>query len=291
MTTVFELIRLMRPHQWLKNAFVFAGLLFGHVEQLAYTLPPVLLAFAAFSLMASAIYIGNDLCDREQDRNHPVKRHRPLAAGTISAGAALIAGTALAAGALAAAWLASPEVLVLVGIYAAINAAYSLGLKHVVILDVFIVAAGFMLRLLAGTVGVGIPPSQWLLVCGLMVALFLGFCKRRFEIAVVGDNGAGAHRRVLESYTPAMLDALIVITAASTVVTYSLYTLSPETAHIHGTDTMIYTVPFVLYGVFRYLLRVRQGSGGGDPARDLISDPHTLAAAVAWLGVTVWLIK
>jgi len=279
---VISWIRLLRPHQWLKSGFVFVGLLFGHAWNDTQTVVQVLLAAAAFSLAASAVYVGNDLVDRERDRLHPKKRHRPLASGTISVGAALGVGLLclLLSGALA--WQASPKVLAIVAAYLLLNVGYTLGLKHVVLLDVFIIAAGFMLRILAGTLGVGIAPSHWLLLCGLMVTLFLGFAKRRAELMAL-DDAASGHRRVLDDYDPALLDKLIGICAAATIVSYSLYTVSAETQTLHGTDWLAATVPFVVYGMFRYLYRLHRESGGGDPAVDLLTDRHLLAATGGWL--------
>jgi 4-hydroxybenzoate polyprenyltransferase len=220
-----------------------------------------------------------------------VKQHRPLAAGTIRPGEALtLSGVLLAAG-LACAWWASPTVLLMVFIYLAVNVGYSLGLKHVVIVDVFLIGTGFMLRLLAGTSGVDIPPSQWLLLCGLMVALFLGFAKRRAELGTAVAAPAAGHRKVLEHYTPRMLDSFIAITATSMVLTYSLYTMSPDTIHIHGTANLIYTVPFVLFGVFRYLFLLYRQERGGDPSRDLVRDPFIMVCVIAWLATTLWLIR
>jgi 4-hydroxybenzoate polyprenyltransferase len=276
------LIQLLRPHQWLKNGFVFVGLLFGH----AWTDPvkpgQALAAFAAFCLLASAVYVMNDLIDREQDRRHPKKKDRPLAAGTVSAGAAmtLAAICLIVGGGIAWLWAGSAPWIFLA--YVALNVGYSFGLKHVVILDVFIIASGFMLRILAGTLGIGIAPSQWLLLCGLMLTLFLGFAKRRAELNALLAESAG-HRRVLEHYTAPMLDQFIGIAAAGTVISYALYTVSAETVALHGTRGLIATVPFVLYGMLRYLWRLHARGGGGDPAQELLRDPHLLAATAGWL--------
>ncbi len=291
MPKISEYIRLMRPYQWVKNGFVFAGLLFGHALSDTNVVAEVLLAFAAFCLVSSTIYVFNDFFDREQDRLHPVKRLRPLAAGTVNPGSALGFAGALSILGLTCAWLASPSILVMVLIYVAVNVSYSLGLKHVVIVDVFLVATGFMLRLLAGTTGVGIPPSQWLLLCGLMVALFLGFAKRRAELGAAVASPASGHRRVLEHYTPRMLDAFIVVTATCMVLTYSLYTMSADTIRIQGTANLVYTVPFVLYGVFRYMFLLYRQERGGDPSRDLVRDPFIVVCVVAWLATTLWLIR
>lgn len=279
---LYALTRLLRPHQWLKNGFVFVGLLFGHAWNDPVRLEQALAAFGAFCLLASAVYAMNDLVDREQDRRHPTKKDRPLAAGVVSPAAAMIlaATCLLVGGGIAWLWAGSaPWIFVA---YVALNILYSLGLKHVVILDVFIIASGFMLRILAGTLGIGIAPSQWLLLCGLMLTLFLGFAKRRAEVNALPENRA-SHRRVLQQYTAPMLDQFIAITAAGTVISYALYTVSAETVALHGTRGLIATVPFVLYGVLRYLWRLHRHGGGGDASQDWLNDPHLLAATVAWL--------
>jgi 4-hydroxybenzoate polyprenyltransferase len=173
--------------------------------------------------------------------------------------------------------------------YVMLNVAYSMGLKHVVILDVFIIAAGFMLRILAGTLGLGIAPSHWLLLCGLMLTLFLGFAKRLAELNALQDDG-GSHRRVLEHYTEPMLDQFIAITAAGTVISYALYTVSAETVALHGTRALMLTVPFVLYGMLRYLWRLHRRDGGEDAARELLTDAHLLIAVSGWLALVLVLL-
>ncbi|MDP2811832.1 MAG: decaprenyl-phosphate phosphoribosyltransferase [Rhodocyclaceae bacterium] len=290
------LVALLRPHQWIKNGFVFVGLLFGHGwvgedgERMAVL---AVIAFAAFCLLSSAVYVMNDIVDREQDRLHPEKKHRPLASGAIGIEAAMALGAACLVGGLtlsvAMDAMSGGSLTAILGVYLLLNLAYSHGLKHVVVLDVFIIAAGFMLRLLAGTVGIGIEPSRWLLLCGLMLTLFLGFAKRRAELnALIAESGG--HRRVLDHYTPAMLDQFITIAAAATVIGYSLYTVSPETEALHGTPWLIATVPFVLYGLLRYLFLLHRRGGGGDPARELLTDRHLLAAFLGWLALVALLL-
>lgn len=289
MNNLFELLRLMRPYQWVKNAFVFTGLLFGHAWDEPDLVTQVVITFVAFCMVSSAVYVGNDIVDVEQDRRHPKKCKRPLASGQVSIAAAAGLAALLAVSGLFLAYAASPAVLAMLCGYVAMNIAYSLRLKHVVILDVFIIAAGFMLRILAGTLGVGIPPSQWLLLCGLMVTLFLGFTKRRAEIIALSD-GKSTHRKVLDHYSPVLLDKMVGITAAGLIMSYSLYTMNPDTIRIHGTANLIYTVPFVMYGVFRYIYLLHHHSRGGDPSHDLIRDPHLLSAVAGWLAATIWLI-
>ena len=287
--TVFALLRLMRPHQWVKNTFVLTGLLFGHAWHDPVLVSKAIIAFVSFCLISSTIYIINDIVDIEQDRHHPSKRKRPLPSGKLKISTAAIFAVVLGATALVIASFASSTAVIILLIYAVMNVAYSLKLKHVVILDVFIIATGFMLRILAGTLGLGIPPSQWLLLCGLMVTLFLGFSKRRAEIIALSDDKS-AHRKVLELYSPVLLDKLIVITAAGLIMSYSLYTMNPETIRIHGTPNLIYTVPFVIYGVFRYIYLLHHQSSGGDPSKDLVRDPHMLIVLSAWLITTILLI-
>lgn len=288
--TAGQLVRLARPGQWVKNTFVFVGFVFGHAWGNADLAWAAFGAFLAFCLVSSAVYAINDIADRERDREHPVKRHRPVAAGRVSVGlAGGFASGLLAAGVGLAQW-AGPGVVLCVLAYVALNVAYSLGAKHVAVLDIFFVAAGFMLRLLAGTVGIGIPPSDWLLLCGLMATLFLALVKRRAEAATLRGDGA-AHRAVLSRYSPEMLDKLISITAACIIISYSLYTMSPETIDIHGTRKLIYTVPFVAYALFRYIFVLHDRDLGGDPSRDLFRDPHILAAGVGWLLLTVWIVR
>ncbi|MDD5249975.1 MAG: decaprenyl-phosphate phosphoribosyltransferase [Rhodocyclaceae bacterium] len=283
------LLRLLRPHQWLKNGFVFVGVLFGHAWRDPALLGAALLAGAAFCLLSSAVYVANDYVDRNQDRRHPEKKRRPLASGAVSVPAALALGFVCLAGGLALAFLTSRAPWIFVA-YLLLQVVYNLGAKHIVVLDVFIIAAGFMLRILAGTVGVGIPPTNWLLLCSLMLTLFLGFAKRRAELDALVDDSA-VHRRVLEHYSRTMLDQFIVIAATGTVVSYALYTVSPETVALHGTPWLIATVPFVLYGLLRYLYLLHRQGGGGDPAREVLTDPHLLAALAGWTALVVALLS
>ncbi|HXD34513.1 MAG TPA: decaprenyl-phosphate phosphoribosyltransferase [Pyrinomonadaceae bacterium] len=289
MNRISDLWRLMRPRQWVKNSFVLTGILFANAWRDPELVKRVLLATAAFSLVASGVYIVNDLIDRPHDLNHPRKKQRPLAAQTVSVTAAVVLLIILWIAAFSLGFLVSRTVMTILLIYVVVNVAYSLHLKHVVILDVFIIASGFMLRILAGTVGVGIAPSQWLLLCGLMMALFLGFAKRRAELYAMTDDGP-THRRVLGHYQPVLLDNMIVVTATCVILTYSLYTMSPTTIQVHHTESLIYTVPFVIYGIFRYIYSLHRQNAGSDPALQIFRDPHLLLAIIGWLIVTLWLI-
>ena len=267
------------------------GPLFGHQWSL-FTLYQAALAFASFCCIASAVYILNDILDIDADRGHPVKRNRPLASGELSLSFARMLLAVLAAVALGLSLLVSDWVLCFVVAYFVLNLLYSWQLKHVVILDVFIISAGFMLRILTGTVGLGIEPSQWLLLCGLMVTLFLGFAKRRAELLMLETAGANASvtRRVLDDYSPAMLEQFIAVTAACTILSYGLYTVSPQTLALHGNANLIYTLPFVVYGIFRYLFLLHHQSQGSDTAKDLLTDSHLLVTVVGWVATTLWVL-
>ena len=285
-------LRLMRPHQWIKNGFVLLGLVFGHGWTEPALVADVLALFAAFCLASSAVYVMNDIADRDADRLHPTKRFRPLAGGDVGVGAARMLCIVLALGGLALATTVSLPALLIVGAYVVLNVAYSAGLKHVPILDVFIISGGFMLRILAGTTGIGIPPSKWLLLCGLMLTLFLGFGKRRSElVALTGDaNGIPGQRAALDGYSKPLLDLLITVSVAGAAIGYALYTVDEKTIALHGTDRLILTLPFVLYGLFRYLQLMYSRGGGGDPAWELLHDPHLIVATAGWLGATAWFL-
>lgn len=283
-----HLIRLLRPTQYIKNGFVWLGVVFAQRWD-GQTLLDVSIAFIAFCAAASAVYIFNDILDVEADRRHPIKRHRPIASGAVAVPQAWFISAALAVAALALSGWVSEWVVGFVGVYLALNVAYSWRLKHVVILDVFIIAGGFMLRILTGTVGVGIEPSQWLLLTGIMLTLFLGFAKRRAELLLLESAGKpdqAATRRVLDDYSPVILDLFLGITAACTVLSYGLYTVSPETLAMHGTNGLFYTLPFVVYGIFRYLFLLHQRVGGNDTASDLLTDRHLLLTVAGWLALT-----
>lgn len=270
------LLRLMRPHQWVKNAFVFAGLLFSQTWHNGPLVQRVVYAFLAFCALSSLIYILNDWHDRSADAQHPSKRKRPLASGAVTPRTALALAAALLVAGLLLAW-GNRVLLLLLGLYVVLNLAYSWRLKHVPVVDVSIIASGFMLRLLAGTLAVGIPPSRWLLLTGLFIALFLGFSKRKAETF----HEPAQQRAVLEHYPPALLDTYIAATMTATVITYGLYATSIEALQQHG-DRLIYTVPVVIFGMLRYAYQVHRGRGE-DVSRDLVRDPWILGAMVVWL--------
>lgn len=286
----FAILRLLRPLDWSKNSFVFAGLLFGHRWNDLAMLLLVLQAFAGFCLVASGIYIVNDLLDRERDAHHPKKRHRPLASGAVTPPVAISVAIGLFVGGHTLTYLVSPAAFGFLLTYTVLNFAYTFKLKHVVLLDVFSIAAGFVLRILVGTVGVNIHPSQWILLCGLTLALFLGFCKRRVELEAVGGEPA-AHREVLDAYRRRVLDQMIGICASCAVIAYCLYTIDAETQRAHSTRWLMATAPFVIYGILRYLHLLHAGTAGGRAAVDLIRDKHLLVTVVGYLTVTIALLS
>jgi len=290
MSYLLQLFKLARPYQWTKNIFVFTGLLFGHGWERPALILQSVLAFFAFCLVSSGVYVLNDIVDRDADREHPEKCERPLASGTVSLRAALFLLVFLWSGGFSLGVFVSRPLGIILGIYVLMNIAYSMRLKQEPVLDVFLLASGFVLRILGGTLGLDIPPSQWLLLTGTAVSLFLGFVKRRAELLRLGDD-PGKHRKVLQFYSDKMLDGAIVISATVAIVSYGLYSMSEHARLVHGTDQLIYTVPLVMYGIFRYLHLLYSARGGGDPSRDLLRDPHVLITGVIWAGVTIYLIS
>jgi 4-hydroxybenzoate polyprenyltransferase len=282
------LLRLIRPKQWVKNAFVCTGVIFG-AQRDESVLQLLTLAVVAFSLMSSSVYVLNDYFDRESDRKHPSKRNRPLASGAVTVAQGITAAAICMILSLAAAWLAGPRIFSIVLVYLAINIAYTLNLKSQPVVDVFCIASGFMLRILAGTWGLHIPPSGWLILTGMFLTLFLGFAKRRAE----WSDSEGAHKRraVLEVYSQQLLDTYLSITATGTVLSYGLYTLDPKTIALHHTDKLIYTLPFVLFALFRYLFNLHSRNKGENPSIDVFSDGQIAACGLAYAGCAVWLLN
>lgn len=289
---MLQVFLLLRPHQYIKNGFVLLGVVFSHQWDCA-TLVASGLVFFAFCAMASAVYVLNDILDVKSDRQHPKKHDRPIASGAISTRTAWTLFTGLVVLSLTLGSSVGQWVPAFLSAYLVLNVAYSLRLKHVVILDVFVISAGFMLRILAGTLGLEITPSHWLLLCGLMVSLFLGFAKRRAELLMLessDDHGKAATRRVLEDYSPVVLEQFIAVSAACTILSYGLYTVNESTIAIHGSSNLIYTVPFVVYGIFRYLYLLHHRNRGNDTARDLLTDRHLLLTVSAWIATIVMVL-
>ncbi len=279
----------MRPTQWVKNAFVLAPLFFAHGLNDPQQLWRAVAATAAFSFAASAVYLFNDLRDREEDRRHPIKKNRPLAAGTLSPAVAVVAALVLAASAAALASVLGGKFALILGLYLVQNALYSMGLKRVVILDVMIVALGFVLRVVAGGVVIDVTVSSWLLLCTIFIALFLGFSKRRHEVNLL-EGEAAQLRSVLSQYSASFLDQMINVVTASTVVAYALYAVAPETVAKYGSERLVWTVPLVLFGIFRYLYLTYQKVGKRNPTEAILTDPPFLINMVLWGLAALWVV-
>lgn len=277
----WEWIALMRLRQWTKNFAVLAALVFSQRLFDPASLTTSLLAFAAFCLASSATYVVNDILDREADRKHPVKAKRPVASGAISVSAAAWIGAAALAGALGLGVWGGPRLLISLGAYLAVQVGYNLVFKHVAALDVFALAAGFVIRVSAGAWVLGVEASPWIVVCTMNLALFLALAKRRHELTSL-EEGAGEHRKALMCYSPHLLDQMIAIAASATVVTYALYTLADQTVEKFGSTRLVWTLPFVVFGVFRYLYLVHRKNLGGSPEWVLLTDAPILATVALW---------
>ena len=287
MKTLRTLVRLLRVKQWTKNAVVFAAFVFalGDRQQdlAAWELWKVCLAALAFSLVSSAVYVFNDLKDAPQDRLHPIKCRRPIASGAVGPGLAWISAVVLLAGGMAGAWRLGTELAAVLGAYLGLQIVYTLGLKRLALVDVIVIALGFVLRALAGAVVIHVKISPWLLVCAMMLALFLGLCKRRHEKVNLAGMGT---RAALDGYDERLLDLLIAMTGAAALVCYSIYTLWPETVAKFGTPWLGATIPFVVFGLFRYMDLVYRRDQGDRPEHILLTD-IPLMIDVAFYGLAV----
>jgi len=272
----------MRPKQWVKNFLVFAALAFsGNLLSFELALKSVL-CFAAFCLVASSVYVVNDIFDRERDQLHPEKKNRPVAAGKVSAVEAWVLGVLLFVLGLGLAYTLGRLVLLILLVYVASNFLYSSYFKHVAILDVFFVALGFVLRVIAGGEAIQVEISTWIILCTILGSLFLAFAKRRHELEIHGKNAA-EHRKALAEYSQYFLDQMIAVTTASTVMAYSLWTMWPSVVEKFQTRHLPYTIPFVCYGIFRYLYLVHQKGEGGDPTRLFLKDKPLMLNILLWL--------
>ncbi len=280
LSVLVALVVSLRPRQWVKNLFVFAGLVFA---QKLFT-PAAWVSLGAFGIfcgLSGAIYLLNDVADRHRDRLHPRKRTRPVASGRLGVTtAALAAGLLIGGGLAAGAWISPPFAMAAVA-YVALLIAYSKWLKHFVIIDVIVVACGFVLRAVAGALAIDVEISGWLLICTILIALFLALGKRRHEYLAL-DTKAASHRPILAEYSPALLDQMIAVVTASTVTAYALYTMAAETVAKFNTHLLPATLPFVLYGIFRYLYLLYRRQLGGNPSELLLSDRPLLLNALAW---------
>jgi 4-hydroxybenzoate polyprenyltransferase len=278
----YSLLALMRPQQWLKNVFVLAPLLFSHSFVHLQLCLKTALAFVSFCLVSSAIYTLNDLCDIHEDRQHPTKKLRPIASGAVSSRAALVLAIVLTGSGLALAWYVDSRVAVTVLLYAVTHIAYSLALKRVAILDVMTIAAGFVLRILAGSFAISVAPSHWLVICTMMISLFLGFTKRRAELITIGSQTRNS-RAVLKDYSTAFMDQAIAMTTGATIVCYTLYTVDERTVELFGTQAMIVTIPSVIYGLLRYVYIIYHLEKGEDPSHTLSHDIPMIANIIVWI--------
>jgi len=283
-----SLLKLARPVQWLKNLIILAALVFAGVATEKLRVELSLITLAVFCLLSSAVYTLNDLIDRNRDREHPLKKERPIASGEVSTAAAGAMIILLLAAGLAGSSLISTELFIISLVFVLFNALYSLLLKNIVILDVMSIAISFVIRAYAGAIAINVPASKWLMINTLFLALFLGFGKRRHELVLL-DKNAGSHRKILDRYSPYLLDQLIGIVTASVVVMYMLYSFSAEVSQKLGTENLFLTVPFVVYGIFRYLYLIHKEEKGGSPTKVLISDMPILINVILWI-ITVVIV-
>jgi 4-hydroxybenzoate polyprenyltransferase len=274
--------------QWTKNLVVLAAVVFSRDLFVGHLALRSIEALAIFCVLSGAVYVFNDLMDFEKDRMHPEKSKRPIASGRVSKHGALVLGASAATGGLLLAWTLGPSFFTVCIVYFALISLYSMELKNVVVLDVLIISIGFVLRAMAGVealkpIDPNVVMSPWLLVCTLFLALFLGFNKRRHELGLLADN-AGSHRRSLLEYSKEFLDAMIAVVTAATVIAYAIYTIWPATVEKFNTPNLIYTVPFVVFGLFRYMYLVIVRNRGGSPSEVLISDLPIVIDVILWIG-------
>ncbi len=278
----------LRPGQWTKNLIVFAALLFGRRLLDPTAVGLALAAFLIFCALSGVVYLVNDVSDREADRLHPTKRRRPIASGALGAGEALLFAAVLGTAALGAAFWLTPALGAVATGYVVLLTLYTWVLKHLVILDVLAIAIGFVLRAVAGAVVIGVPISVWLLVCTILLALFLALSKRRQELTLLAGS-AVEHRRILKEYDPYLLDQMIGVVTSSTLVAYIIYCTSQETIDRFGTEWLVLTTPFPIYGIFRYLYLVHR-QGMGDPSEALLTDRPLLGCVASWAFVVALII-
>ncbi len=279
MSAVIGLLKSMRPRQWTKNGIIFFGLVFALRLYDLTAVRTVVAAFILFCLVSSAIYIVNDIVDAERDRLHPTKRFRPIAAGVVSAPTAIAVAAILFLLSIGGSIALSQPFAAMVVLYVILMLAYSFALKHIVLIDVFTIAGGFVIRAAAGALVIDEPISPWLYVCTVLASLFLGFGKRRHELATL-DGDQVNHREILHEYSIPLLDHLLVIITASVIMAYSLYTFSAE--NLPHNHSMMFTIPFVLYGMFRYLYLVYIRGAGGSPEEIFLQDKPILLSVALW---------
>jgi 4-hydroxybenzoate polyprenyltransferase len=279
---LFALLKLARPTHWLKNGIILLALIFAGEMTNPKKVELALLAIAIFCLLSSAVYTFNDLIDREKDRMHPLKKNRPIASGKVSISTAVTVVVILCSIGLAAAWLINTNFFITAVVFLGLNLLYTLWLKNVVIVDVMAVALSFVVRAYAGAFAIDVPASKWMLINTLLLALFLGFGKRRHELVIL-EEGAAAHRKILGKYSPYLLDQLIAVVTPSVLVMYMLYSFSTEVSLKLGTQNLFATIPFVVYGLVRYLYLIHKEEKGGSPTRVLIGDLPIMITVLLWL--------
>jgi 4-hydroxybenzoate polyprenyltransferase len=284
-----SLIRSFRPGQWTKNLLVFAALLFAVKLFDPNAAARSAAGFAVFCALSSVVYLINDVMDREGDRLHPLKRMRPIASGEVSVGVAMTAAAVTLIASLAVAFALDWRFGAISIFYVVLQTFYSTTLKHIVIVDALTLSIGFVLRAIAGAVVIDVTISHWLFVCTILGALFVALAKRRHELVLLAD-GAGSHRPILDEYSPYLLDQMIAVVTASTLIAYIFYTISPETEQKFGTSWLGLTIPFALYGIFRYLYLVHQREEGGSPSDLLLNDRPLLACVTLWVVAVVLII-
>lgn len=275
------LIISLRPKQWIKNTFVLVPLIFSKSLLETDRIVLSLIAFTIFCFISGAVYLINDIVDINKDKMHPEKSKRPLASGKLEVRTAVVTSIVLVVGGLLSAFLLNVWLGVIILSYFILNLLYSFYMKHIVILDVMFIASGFLFRVLGGAVAISVQLTSWLLISSALLALFLGFSKRRHELVILEEDG-NTHRRVLMHYSPYYLDQMIAVVTASTVMTYILYTISDETVQRFGSNKLLLTVPFVFYGIFRYLYLVHKKGVGGDPTIALVNDIPLIINVVLW---------
>ncbi|MCX7725434.1 MAG: decaprenyl-phosphate phosphoribosyltransferase [Chitinispirillaceae bacterium] len=284
-----QIIKTTRPRQWTKNGLVFAALIFSkNLFHLAF-LKKTIYGFLILCLISGATYIFNDLLDLKKDQLHPQKSKRPLPSGKLSVSTAIISLVIITISAIIFSFFINKYFFIIIITYSLLQFLYSLLLKKIVILDVLIITIGFVLRVLAGAVIINVSISSWLILCTFLLALFLSLCKRRHEISFLND-AAKEHRIVLGEYSINLLDQMISVTTASTVIAYALYTMAEQTINKFGTQNLIFTVPFVVYGIFRYLYLVHIKNLGGSPETILITDIPLIIDIILWIGVSMAII-
>lgn len=287
---IITIFKTLRSHNWIKNLIIFAPLVFsGRFTQMSLDLRAIM-AFICFCIVSSAIYIINDVCDKSEDQQHPMKKNRPIASGAIASRYAVLISIFLISIGLALTYLLGFSVFIYILLYILISIAYSLVIKHIAILDVLTIAFGFVLRILIGGLAVSVVPSYWLILCTVMISIFLGFTKRRAELVTNGHENNNS-RPVLKDYSISFLDQVIPMVTGATILAYALYTVDEHTQMVLGTTAMLLTLPFVIYGLLRYIYIIYHLHKGADPAVTIITDIPTVINLFLWVAASLIIVK